>query len=81
MTIGLNIEVCGSWAWISGTTTKDHKEILKNSGFKWHRVKKMWFYHPKENKRRYYKGETSMDDIRSTYGSQKVNTKYRYALA
>jgi len=32
--LGLTIEICGSWIWVSGDT-RPHKDTLKNAGFKW----------------------------------------------
>ena len=36
---GLNIEICGSWLWISGDT-KPHKEELKRLKFRWSQSKR-----------------------------------------
>lgn len=47
--LGLIIEVCGSWVWVSGDT-KTHKETLKTAGYKWSKSKAMWYFRP-ESKR------------------------------
>ena len=39
---GIEIEVCGSWVWVSGDT-KPHKERLKALGFCWHSKKHCWY--------------------------------------
>ncbi len=75
---GIEIELVGSWLWISGNTFK-YKKDLKELGFKWASQKKMWYwkseaYHKKSNK------SLSMEDIRSYYGSTKVYTDSRVLL-
>lgn len=42
--LNVNIEICGTWIWISGNTYKV-KEELKAAGFKWCSNKKMWSWH------------------------------------
>lgn len=66
---GLTVELCGSWLWISGDT-KPHKEALKAAGRRWSASKKMWYWrHPEEGYTR-SRGKSSMNQIRSKYGSQ-----------
>lgn len=74
----IEIEVVGKWIWISGDT-KAIKETLKNLGFKWASKKMMWYFGElqKSSNRR----EKSIEEIRATYGSQKVETKQRERLA
>ena len=66
---GLEIEICGAWVWVSGNT-KQHKNILKETGFKWASKKKNWYFRP-EDWRSSSRGAYSMDDIRDKYGSSK----------
>ena len=40
---GINIELCGSWLWITGNT-KEHKEVLKGLHFRWSKSKCAWYY-------------------------------------
>ena len=69
--LGLTIEVCGLWVWVSGDT-KPHKEILKNTGYFWSCKKLMWYFRPPQAKaRKSSSQEWSIDQIRETYGSQK----------
>lgn len=72
---GLEIELCGSWVWVSGNT-KEHKDILKQNGFMWASKKCMWYWRSPEDaqQNRSRKG-TSMDDIRTKYGSDKIVIK------
>ena len=69
---GLEIEICGSWVWVSGDTIT-HKETLKASGFHWAPRKRKWTFHPK-GARSWSRGNTSMDDIRTKYGSARAAT-------
>ena len=73
ITFGLTIEICGSWIWVSGDT-KPYKDILKESGFKWAPIKKMWHFRPDEYKS-FNRGKWNMDKIRNKYGSSDVKNK------
>lgn len=67
----INIELCGSWLWISGETLQC-KDYIKATGAKWSGNKKMWYWHPEEGKK-WYKGKGwSIDKIRSVFGSESV---------
>lgn len=73
MGLNLNIEVCGSWVWVSGNTYPV-REQLKEAGFKYASKKKMWYFRPegsKTNNRRSW----SMDKIREKHGSQTVKSE------
>lgn len=69
MGLGLTIEICGSWIWVSGET-KPHKEILKAAGYRFAPKKVMWSFCG--GKRTTSRGKFSMDDIRSRHGSYTV---------
>lgn len=64
---GVEVELCGSWIWVSGNT-KEVKEELKNLGFKWSKNKAAWYYHREPYFKR-SKRTLSMDEIRDMYGS------------
>ena len=66
---GLVIELCGSWLWISGQTMK-HKDALKAAGCRWSSNKKMWYWRHEEDGRRWHKGNRTIGEIRTKYGSQ-----------
>jgi hypothetical protein len=76
--LGLTIEICGSWIWVSGDT-KPHREVLKTAGYRWAPKKLMWSFCGGE--RTSSRGKFSMDDIRSKHGSQTVNNKQFYKLS
>lgn len=67
----LTIEIVGQWLWVSGDT-KEHKEKLKELGFKWASKKKMWYFG--ELKGRNHK-EQSIEDIKAKYGSETLKSK------
>ena len=70
---GIEIELCGTWLWISGNTYKN-KEEIKKAGFEWSKKKKMWYWHPEEQEKNFfYKGNKTMDAIRKTFGSEKIS--------
>lgn len=68
---GLNVELCGSWLWISGETKK-HKEALKASGCRWSKSKVMWYWRHQEAGAKWHRGKCSIDEIRDKYGSEKI---------
>lgn len=78
---GLDFEIIGNWVWVGGNT-KENKEILKENGFKWHRVRKLWFYRPDEYKTYKRKGEyKDFDSLRAEYGtSGKSSSKGRKSI-
>lgn len=77
---GLLIEVCGAWVWVSGET-RTHKDILKAKGFLFSGNKKMWYFRPQSQKRFWRgKSQSSIDEIRTKYGSQRIRNRQPYAL-
>lgn len=71
----IEIDVIGSWLWVSGET-KPIKEILKDLKFKWHDVKKCWYY---KNTRRKSSlaANLNFDDLINIYGGAKYNTNQK----
>ncbi len=73
--LGLDIEICGAWIWVSGDT-RLHKEILKAAGYLWAPIKKRWYFRPEAYKSR-NRQSWSMDKIRDAYGSQGMKEESR----
>jgi DnaJ domain len=71
--LGLDIDVCGSWVWVTGNT-KEHKTILKSSGYKWARKKVAWYFRPADFKS-FSRGKFSLDQIKEKYGASSVAPK------
>lgn len=67
----LNLEICGSWLWVSGCTWLYSKQ-LKELGCIFASKKKMWCFHESEWKKRKHK--LTMDEIRNLHGSAKIST-------
>ena len=79
---GLEIELCGSWLWVSGNT-RTHKDALKAAGFWWSSKKSMWYWRPAEEGTRHNRRSHSMQYIRERYGSALIvgNGTQRLAIA
>jgi hypothetical protein len=75
----VNIELCGTWIWVSGNTYPV-KEELKEAGFFWARKKQQWYWRPPEYKRK-SKKTMSMDWIRNTYGSVIIENQHQEVRA
>ena len=69
----VDVEICGYYKWVSGNTRPYRKEF-RNAGFNWHSKKSMWYWKPEGIFSKSRKN-TPMGDIRSKYGSIKVQTK------
>jgi hypothetical protein len=67
LNMGLDVELCGLWLWVTGDT-KPHKEELKALGFRWSPHKTAWYYPAVPSFNRIPR---SMDDIRQMHGSMK----------
>ena len=72
---GLNIELCGSWLWVSGETYAN-REALKAAGLRYASKKQMWYWRPEEAACHSRRGAT-MADIRRKYGSDRIKTDGR----
>ena len=76
----LEIELIGSWLWVSKSLYVQ-KDILVSAGLRWCKVKKMWYLHSGEFRKR-KGGNMDIEEIRMTYGTQKVtNFNRHYSLA
>lgn len=71
---GIEIELCGSWLWIDGDTYHA-KDKLKACGCRFSGSKKKWYWHHAEPGQRRYRGNRSMKEIRSKYGSEWLGKK------
>ena len=69
LNMGLDVELCGLWVWVSGDT-KPHKEELKAAEFRWSPDKAAWYFAgvPSFNRLK-----RTMDEIRQMYGSQRFS--------
>lgn len=74
----ITIEIIGAWLWISGNTYPHRKE-LKEMGYKWASNKKMWYWKSEVYQKKSRK-TLSMDEIKSYYGSIKIQTNRLKAI-
>jgi len=75
--VGLTFEVCGIFLWIGGST-KEHKDSIKESGCWWSKNKFLWYWKPKSYKAKKHV-TWSLDEIRESYGSVKLEPKPVFA--
>jgi len=71
---GIDIEIIGSWIWITGNTFAV-RTTLKAQGFMFSHPKTAWYWHKGE----YFKKSgklMSMDEMRQAWGSEKVESKF-----
>lgn len=69
---GINIEICGSWVWVTGSTYPN-RESLKAAGLRYSKGKAAWYWKPEgsySKARRNY----SMAEIRELHGSERIRT-------
>lgn len=76
---GINIELCGSWLWVTGNT-RVNKEILKGLHFRWSKSKCAWYYHSNDYRKASSK-TYSLDEIRDLYGSETIKSEPQLKLA
>jgi len=76
---GLQLELIGSWLWVSGSTYL-HKDIIKSLGLNFAGAKKMWYYKDSEFKfYKHNKENMSIDNIKAKYGSININQNFKKA--
>jgi hypothetical protein len=68
---GVEVELMGFWVWLTGNT-RQYKEEIKAQGFKWAHHKQAWYFAGVPSFNRH---EKTLDEIRSTYGSQKFTKR------
>lgn len=69
-----DIEVIGSWIWVFDSY--DYRKELKELGFKYASLKKAWYFHTQSFAKLSNK-QLTLDDIRSYYGSTKIEREKR----
>lgn len=74
---GLEIDVVGSWIWVSGDTFL-YKEQLKELSFRWSAKRKKWYFGEKTGKGS-FKGD--YEELKQKYGWQKVQGSNLQAIA
>ena len=78
--VGVKIEICGSWVWLSGNTYQ-YKEEIKKAGFDWSKNKKMWYWRAEENRSTFNRKPRDINYIREKYGSVNIDNEPLGAIA
>jgi curved DNA-binding protein CbpA len=75
----IDLEIIGTWVWVSGPNTFAIKDQLKELGFKWAGKKKAWYWHEGEYKAM-HKKNFSLDEIRTMHEVKKIKTNSKKVL-
>lgn len=67
---GVNVEIIGSWVWLTGSTMI-YKDEIKAAGFWWSKSKHAWYWNGSTEKTK-RRGRYSMDALRLKWGSTEV---------
>jgi len=67
----IDIEIIGSWIWITGNTYPIRKE-LDCLGLHYAKYKKAWYWHQGNYKKYRHNKDYTMDEIREMHGSTKI---------
>lgn len=75
-----DIEIIGTWIWVWGIKFEDkaQQSQLKELGFKYSKNRKGWYLGQKSQ---YWKKGMSKDEMRTTFGSEKIGKGARKAIA
>lgn len=76
---GVEIEIVGTWVWLSGNTYP-HREAIKAAGFFWSTKHKRWYYNGSTKKSKKH-SKYSYDEVKNMHGCKEVKTSHRYKLA
>ena len=68
---GVQIEIVGSWIWLSGNTYI-YRDDIKAAGFFWSTKHKKWYYNGGTRKSKKH-SKLTFDQVRSLHGSYNVN--------
>lgn len=74
----IQIDVIGSWVWITGNTYT-YKDRIKSLGFFWASKKCAWYWHAEDDKVRRNSKKT-LDEIKEKYGCTSYKTEQRRKL-
>ena len=75
--VNINIEICGTWLYITGDTYPIKDYLKEQFGAFWSKSKKCWIISPEGKnfrKSKGYKGK-NMSSIRNVYGSEKIKSE------
>jgi len=70
---GCQIEIIGTWIWVSGDT-KPNREKLSQCKCRWHSKRQRWYWRPQAYRSRYNRN-VSFDQLRLYYGSKVIDAE------
>jgi curved DNA-binding protein CbpA len=73
----VEIELIGTWIWVSGDT-RPVKEQLKAAGCSWHSKRSRWYWHGKTYRRKY--SGVDFNTLRYMYGSRTFESETEGAI-
>ena len=77
--LDIEIEICGSWLWVTGNTFP-YRDILKELKFRFSNSKKAWYFHG-EGYTKTSRKTFTLSEIRDLYGSEKIVTEPQLKLS
>lgn len=75
---GVEIEIVGSWVWLSGNTYA-YKEDIKAAGFFWSSKHKKWYWNGGTHKSKKH-SKLSFEQVKNLHGCQKVKSAMQARL-
>lgn len=75
---GVEIEIVGSWIWLSGNTYP-YREQIKAAGFFWSSKHKKWYYSGDTRKSKKH-SKLTFDEVRALHGSHEIRSPFRPKL-
>ena len=76
---GVEVEIVGSWIWLSGNTYP-YKETIKAAGFFWSSKHKKWYYSGDTRKSKRH-SKLSFEEVRALHGAHEIKAPFRPRLA
>ena len=73
----VEIELVGTWIWLSGNTY-EHKDIIKEAGFKWAAKRKRWYFSEEKAKGK-FKGD--FEELKQHHGFRTIATVHMEKIA
>jgi len=80
--INVEIQLIGSWIWITGNTKPYKAQLGKNGAkCKWHNKRTAWYWHKPSKARTKYAKHADLDDIAATYGATSFESRQNKRIA
>lgn len=73
----VEIELVGTWIWLSGNTY-EHKDIIKEAGFKWAAKRKRWYFSEEKAKGKF---KEDFEELKQHHGFRTIATVHMEKIA